>query len=80
MQLLDLQRQLEISVQQQPSQNENYEVIIADLTNQLQETRLKVKESETRANQQLMFDELQQQISDIKKNHAESLVRGIPQN
>ena len=75
-QIEDLKKELLIT-QQQPTQSENYEVMIADLTNQLQEMRFKVKDAENRANQQVMLGELQQQISDIKKQHAQNIVKGL---
>lgn len=61
---------------QQPTQSDNYEVMISDLTNQLQEMRLKVKDAENRANQQVMLGELQQQIQDIKQQHSQNIVTG----
>ena len=65
-----------IITSQQPSNTDNYEVMIADLTNQLQEMRLKVKDYENRANQQVILGQLQQQITDIKKQHSQNIVKG----
>jgi len=71
----DLKKELQIT-RQQPTHTENYEVMIADLTSQLQEMKLKVRDYENRANQQLMISQVQQEITDIKKQHAASMVKG----
>lgn len=76
-QIADLKKELIISAQQ-PSNSENYEVMISDLTSQLQEMRLKVKDHENRTNQQVILGELQQQISDIKQQHSQNIVKGTP--
>ncbi|KAF6024206.1 GCC1 [Bugula neritina] len=73
-QVEDLKKELQIT-RQQPTHTENYEVMIADLTSQLQEMKLKVRDYENRANQQLMISQVQQEITDIKKQHAASMVK-----
>ncbi|XP_067941826.1 GRIP and coiled-coil domain-containing protein 1-like [Watersipora subatra] len=73
-QIEDLKKELLI-MQKNSTPSENYEVIIADMTNQLQEMRSKVKDYENRASQQVILGQLQHQISDIKKQHAHNIVK-----
>lgn len=71
-----MKKQLAIA-SNKPDQAESYEVMIADLTNQLKDMQSKLKEQDSKAKQQITIEELKQQIEGIKTQHAYSMERGL---